>query len=127
MISASKVSEAASTVSKSSRSSFLSGRILLRSKSPMNAAPHCVTRGIAKTAYGLSIIWFKDEAGCRDRDKGTDFNARSSPNRMNEVFDLSQLSRQYTDYYRGLASPVFHPNLFSASTCRRCSPAEDIW
>src|SRR5215472_10276498 len=100
MISASKVSEAASTVSKSSRSSFLSGRILLRSKSPMNAAPHCVTRGIAKTAYGLSIIWFKDEAGCRDHDKGRDFNARSSPNRMNQVFDLSQLSRQYTDYYR---------------------------
>src|SRR5215469_8640554 len=99
MINASRVSEAARTVSKSSRSSFLSGRILLRSVSPRNAAPHCVTRAIAKTANGLSIIEFKEESRCRDPDTGAAFNARSSPNRRNPVFDLNQLSGQYADYY----------------------------
>src|SRR6516225_11487957 len=97
MISASRVSEAARTVSKSSRSSFLSGRILLRSKSPTKAAPHCATRAIAKTANGLSIIGFKQESGCWDRDIGTVLKTRSSLNRRNLVFDLDQLSAQYTD------------------------------
>src|SRR5215470_17319473 len=125
MISASKVSDAASTVSKSSRSSFLSGRILLRSKSPTNAAPHCATRAIAKTAYGLSIIGFKEKSECRDN--GTVFNARSSPNRRNPVFDLDQLSGQYADYYRLLPSALFHPKSFSTNTRRRGLPVKDTW
>ncbi len=65
----------------------------VRSKSPANAAPHCVTRAIAKTANGLSII------GSR---KGEAHD--TSLNHTRPMFDLNQISGRCVQYYRILGS-----------------------